>query len=195
MQSDNEQNALSRIRDYLERGHSLEGIREAGWGTWLDYFEAKGIDVGTGPGPESSQPEDGPQDDNDPKDYSDSTAEIDAEWAKEKDSLKHNDAHVKPVEARYGALAIISTALRVLGWLVITGGIIASVLFAFGAFATTSESTDDGFAAAAALFAIAGVISSVVYGVILIAVAELIRLMIDLERNTRATALYLVDRE
>lgn len=37
-----EQEALTTIRGYMDSGHSLEAIREAGWGDWLDYFEAHG---------------------------------------------------------------------------------------------------------------------------------------------------------
>lgn len=42
---DGEQEALERIRKYLDAGHSIEAIRQAGWAEWLDYFESKGVSV------------------------------------------------------------------------------------------------------------------------------------------------------
>ncbi|MCI0776535.1 MAG: hypothetical protein J4N95_00010 [Chloroflexi bacterium] len=39
-----EQKALSQIQRYMEAGHALDRIRDAGWADWLAYFEAKGID-------------------------------------------------------------------------------------------------------------------------------------------------------
>ena len=60
MASESEQEALEQIRRYLDAGHSIDDIDEAGWGPWLDHFEAKGIDVQTGKpslsGPSSTPP-------------------------------------------------------------------------------------------------------------------------------------------
>lgn len=48
MPDENEQNALSKIKAYLDAGHSLDAIRQAGWATWIDRLEAKGYDLQTG---------------------------------------------------------------------------------------------------------------------------------------------------
>ena len=52
---DKEQKALSRIRAYLDSGRSLEEIRQAGWGDWIDLFLSRGIDLGFGQTIESPQ--------------------------------------------------------------------------------------------------------------------------------------------
>lgn len=103
------------------------------------------------------------------------------------------DNDVLPVEDRYGALTSISAVLRILGWIVMAGGAIASIVL--GVAAAGSDNGGDGSTGVAVAIILGGLISSVVYGVMLIALADLIQLMIDLERNTRATALNLIDRE
>ena len=45
MPDENEQDALSKIKVYLDAGHSIQAIREAGWGEWLDYFASKGVSL------------------------------------------------------------------------------------------------------------------------------------------------------
>lgn len=48
MPIESEQSALDRIRAYLDAGHSLDAIREAGWAEWIDLLEANGYDLRTG---------------------------------------------------------------------------------------------------------------------------------------------------
>ncbi len=48
MPDENEQNALAKIKAYLDAGHSLDAVREAGWAFWIDHLEAKGYDLKTG---------------------------------------------------------------------------------------------------------------------------------------------------
>ena len=48
MLSDAEQDALTKLKAYLDAGHSLDDIREVGWASWIDHLEAKGFDVRTG---------------------------------------------------------------------------------------------------------------------------------------------------
>lgn len=45
MSSESEQEALAQIRRYIDAGHSIEAIRDAGWGTWFDYFESKSVSL------------------------------------------------------------------------------------------------------------------------------------------------------
>ena len=49
MPDENEQDALSKIKVYLDAGHSIQAIREAGWGEWLDYFASKGVSLDGAP--------------------------------------------------------------------------------------------------------------------------------------------------
>lgn len=84
---------------------------------------------------------------------------------------------------RYGALNSISTALQIFGWLTIVLGVLGSVAIAIG---TANAGDDNGVLAFASL--IGGVALSVISGVILLAVSDLLLVLIDIEWNTRATA-------
>lgn len=90
---------------------------------------------------------------------------------------------VSEVRRRFPALQTISGVLRVAGWLILVIGITASIIGAVSA-----GSIEDGSAATAALALGSGLFSSVIVGVVLLAYADLILLMVDIERNTRATA-------
>ena len=48
MLNENEQDAVSKIKAYIDSGHSLDEIRQAGWAPWIDHLEAKGYDLRTG---------------------------------------------------------------------------------------------------------------------------------------------------
>lgn len=48
MPNEAEQDALDRIKEYLDSGHSLDAIRQAGWATWIDHLERQGYDLRTG---------------------------------------------------------------------------------------------------------------------------------------------------
>ena len=82
----------------------------------------------------------------------------------------------------YPALQTISSIFRVLGWLTIAFGVLVTILSAGAA-----GSADDGGAGIAIVVFVVGVLISAVYGVILLAVADLIMVFIDIERNTRAS--------
>lgn len=60
MPDDSQQKALSQIKDFLQAGHSLDAIREAGWGKWIDHLEAEGYDLRIGekviPPPDAAPP-------------------------------------------------------------------------------------------------------------------------------------------
>lgn len=38
-----EERALEQIRAYLDAGHALSAVRDAGWGEWIDHFESKSV--------------------------------------------------------------------------------------------------------------------------------------------------------
>ena len=48
MPHESEQEALSKIKAYLDAGHSFDAIRAAGWASWIDHLEGKGYDLRTG---------------------------------------------------------------------------------------------------------------------------------------------------
>lgn len=48
MPDQKELDALSKIKAYIDSGHSLDDIREAGWASWIDHLEAKGYDPAAG---------------------------------------------------------------------------------------------------------------------------------------------------
>lgn len=48
MPDENEQDALSKIKAYLDAGHGIDAIRGAGWASWIDHLEGKGYDLKTG---------------------------------------------------------------------------------------------------------------------------------------------------
>ncbi|MEX1255228.1 MAG: hypothetical protein WEE64_12890 [Dehalococcoidia bacterium] len=90
------------------------------------------------------------------------------------------------LRSRYGSLDSASFIYRILGWAVIVGGIFVSV----GGGLAAMASGDDGGASVAAGIAIfaLGSLGSLIVGVFLLAFADLLRLLIDLEWNTRLTA-------
>ncbi len=48
MLDEREQDALFKIKAYLDAGHTYDSMCEAGWGPWIDHLEAKGYDLRTG---------------------------------------------------------------------------------------------------------------------------------------------------
>ena len=103
--------------------------------------------------------------------------------------LEHEEeeGELVTIPERYAALGTISGIFRVLGWIVLPGGILLSL---FGAAVGAAEA--DGAVFAVYVFLVrflGGTMGSVISGVILLAYADLIALLIDVEQNTRATAL------
>lgn len=180
MRSDNEEKALARIQESLREGRTLDEIREAGWGEWLDHFEANLVDLGTGAHVRASEADldvDAPDDDT----------------AARKDALGKTDSFdpFAGVRKRYAALGTIGTILQVLGWIVLIGGVLISILYGVAVAAVGTEEEYSGLTVAAVVAG--GVLASVVWGLMLIAVGEVIQLLIDVEQNTRATAVNTFD--
>ncbi len=68
MLSDGEQKKLAQIGKYLDAGHSIEAIVDAGWVEWIDYFASKGISLDdTQPPVEEQAPADDPVGEAEPK--------------------------------------------------------------------------------------------------------------------------------
>ena len=48
MPDEREQKALAQIKAYLDGGHEIDAIRQAGWSSWIDELKSKGYDLQTG---------------------------------------------------------------------------------------------------------------------------------------------------
>ncbi len=91
------------------------------------------------------------------------------------------------MKRKYVALRIIAVILTVLAWIVLILGVIGSILTGvLGADALTTVDLPGGTFAAITI--IVGIIVSVVYFLFLLGAAQLIYLVVDVERNTRETA-------
>jgi hypothetical protein len=109
------------------------------------------------------------------------------------------------MEKRFRALRVIATFYKILAWIVLIGTIIAS-LFAVitgvlsGARTTGASSLDiPGLSGAAGpvagiLTGIVGMITGVIWFLLLYAVAEAIYVILSIEENTRMTAIALAGR-
>jgi hypothetical protein len=86
-------------------------------------------------------------------------------------------------DRRYSALRTVSAILRVFAWIIA----IVGTLFVIGA-AIAAGADDDGGAGAAIGVLIGGLIAVGLYALFAFAAAEMIRLMIAIEANTRRTA-------
>ncbi len=91
------------------------------------------------------------------------------------------------MKRKYVALRAIAVILTVLAWIVLILGVLGSILTGvLGADVLTTVDIPGGTFAAITI--IVGIIVSVVYFLILLGAAQLIYLLVDVERNTRETA-------
>jgi len=90
--------------------------------------------------------------------------------------------------AKYQFLRTASTIFRVLGWIALVGGVIGSILLAIGIVGLSIYDGESVATGAAIIYAVVGIIISVLYWVSLLVAAELLHLFIDMEKNTRETA-------
>ena len=91
------------------------------------------------------------------------------------------------MKRKYGALRVIAVILTVLAWISLILGVLGSILAGvLGADALTAVDMPGGTFAAITI--IVGIIVSIVYFLILLGAAQLIYLLVDVERNTRETA-------
>ena len=87
------------------------------------------------------------------------------------------------MERKYRFLRRAATIFKVSGWIVLVVGIIGSI--AMSVVMGTQLSEFGGFGA---IYAVFGIIYSVIGWVSLLAFAEILYLLMDLEQNTRETA-------
>jgi len=93
------------------------------------------------------------------------------------------------MKRKYGALRTVALIFTIIAWIVLIVGIIGSIVV--GAVGADALGIGDGGAMYAAMVIICGIIMSVVYFLMLLAFAQLIYLLVDVERNTRETAYHL----
>jgi len=98
------------------------------------------------------------------------------------------------MKRKYGALRTVAVIITIIAWIILIIGVLGSI--ATGALIIAGTTYADGWAGdlltggvvAAVITFIVGIIVSVIYFVFLLAFAQLIYLLIDVERNTRETA-------
>ena len=91
------------------------------------------------------------------------------------------------MKRKYGALRVIAVILTVLAWIALILGVLGSILTGvLGADVLTTVDIPGGTFAAITI--IVGIIVSIVHFLILLGAAQLIYLLVDVERNTRETA-------
>ncbi|MBM3118848.1 MAG: zinc ribbon domain-containing protein [Chloroflexi bacterium] len=90
---------------------------------------------------------------------------------------------------KYAALRAVATIYKIIGWVVMVGGSLFSIALAvIAAQGTEGFSEFIPWASGVGMvgIAIVGVIVSVLYGLFLLAFADLCYVLMDIERNTRA---------
>ena len=85
---------------------------------------------------------------------------------------------------KYRALRIVATIYRVLGWIVLVGGILFSIIAGIAGIAFTEAMGLNG-AGGAIIGIILGIIVFTLVGLGILAYADLIYVAIDIEENTR----------
>lgn len=91
--------------------------------------------------------------------------------------------------AKYGALKAVATVYRIIGWVLMVGGTIFSIALAVIALQGTGAftefipwSTGPGVVG----IALVGVVISILFGLFMIAFADLCHVLMDMESNTRS---------
>jgi len=101
------------------------------------------------------------------------------------------------MEKKYKFLYTAATMFKVIGWIVLVVGVIGSIVMgvAMGAMGSQIPGVDlPAFGGLGAFYAIGGIIYAVVGWISLLAFAQILYLLIDLEQNTRETAEHLGTR-
>jgi len=91
----------------------------------------------------------------------------------------------RTVRTKYYALRIIANILQILAFIMGIVGIIVSIVLSNRSYSTTGLLSGVG-AAGSLLIALGGIIVSVIVFIAILAQAEIIKLFIDVEANTRA---------
>ena len=90
---------------------------------------------------------------------------------------------------KYGALRAVATVYRIIGWVVMVGGTLFSIALAVIAAQGMEELVDFiplGTGIGMVGIAVVGVVVSILFGLFLIAFADLCCVLIDVEGNTRS---------
>lgn len=98
------------------------------------------------------------------------------------------------MKRKYGALRTVATIITIVAWIVLIVGVIGSIVMGIGG-ATLMESVGVSGAAYVAITIILGIVGSVLSFLFLLAYAQLIHLLIDVEMNTRETATHFRGKE
>ena len=101
------------------------------------------------------------------------------------------------MKRKYGALRTVAVIITIIAWIILIIGVLGSI--AMGALIIAGTTYADGWTGdllaggvvAAVITFVVGIIVSVLHFVFLLAFAQLIYLLIDVERNTRETAYHL----
>jgi len=90
---------------------------------------------------------------------------------------------------KYGALRVTAMVYRIIGWVIMVGGTLFSIALAVIAVQGAGEFSELipwSVGIGTAGIAVAGVVVSILFGLFLIAFADLCYLLIDIESNTRS---------
>jgi hypothetical protein len=90
---------------------------------------------------------------------------------------------------KYGALRVTAMVYKIIGWVVMVGGTLFSIALAVIAVQGAGEFSEFipwGIGVGTASTAVAGVVVSILFGLFLIAFADLCCVLIDIESNTRS---------
>jgi hypothetical protein len=98
------------------------------------------------------------------------------------------------MKRKYGALRTVAVIITIIAWIILIVGVLGSL--ALGLLMILGTTYADGLAGdllaggvvTAVITIVAGIIVSVLYFVFLLAFAQLIYLLVDVERNTREAA-------
>jgi hypothetical protein len=94
------------------------------------------------------------------------------------------------MNTKYRFIPIASAVFKILGWVILVVGVVASVFMAVRG-GGGNEMWAFGGMIGRVVGGIAGIVYSVIIWVSFLAGAELLKLMVDLERNTRETVEHL----
>ncbi len=95
---------------------------------------------------------------------------------------------------KYKFLRAAATIFRVIGWIILVVGVLGSILAAASVGVLGGFFSDTGYSGGiigAVVIAVLGILYSVIIWISLLAAAELMYVFMDIEKNTRETALRL----
>ena len=98
------------------------------------------------------------------------------------------------MKRKYGALRTVALIITIVAWIVLVVGVIGSIVMGIGG-ATLMGTVGITGAAYVAITIIIGIVGSVLAFLFLLAYAQLIYLLIDVEANTRESAMRVRGKE